>query len=472
MKKIFKIMIATLAFVFMMPVAFCSNLVASAATKPASSVVSLSTFSATVNDIISDYVQIKNREPGSVGEKQASEYIKNYLDTNTSLVAKNTTYVKDGIQTFRFESKFSRLYETSQNIIYTLKSSKETTKKVIIGCHYDSIAIDMNMESETYGKHIASESVNGSAGNVAITLGLAKYLNAENLDFDVEFVFFGAGESNQAGSKYYATGISSQDKSNILAMININQVAVGKNLYFYMNEIETKSDKFVSGVLRDNSVNVLKVSTANLNKVLLDEKSDLGLSYTHMALESDNASFMKEEIPTINIFAGDYSTGITIGRQEFAGKDLITYTTNDSLDYIAKNLTDYSVEDNLYEVFKAVYYVINDASFVKTFEAASNEMNWFYKIFASENLPFYLTVVAFIVFVIVAMYIYYKLSVRAYHANIEMEFLSSVMKITDQIDKTGKDDKVAKVVSQVIANDIKKDKTIKVKKEKKDGDKN
>ena len=52
-----------------------------------------------------------------------------------------------------------------------------------------------------------------------------------------------------------------------------------------------------------------------------------------------------------------------------------------------------------------------------------------------------------------------------------MEFLSSVMKISDQIDKNGKDDTVAKVVSQVIANDIKKEKVIKVKRQKKDKDK-
>jgi hypothetical protein len=76
--------------------------------------------------------------------------------------------------------------------------------------------------------------------------------------------------------------------------------------------------------------------------------------------------------------------------------------------------------------------------------------------------------VAFIVFIIVAMFVYYRLSIKAYHANVELEFLSSVMKITDGLDKGDKSEDVAKVVTQVVANDIKKDKVIKKKSTKKD----
>ena len=58
-------------------------------------------------------------------------------------------------------------------------------------------------------------------------------------------------------------------------------------------------------------------------------------------------------------------------------------------------------------------------------------------------------------------------------SNVELEFLSSVMKISEQIDGQGTDANVPKAVSQLIANDIKKDKTIKrSKKDKKDEDEN
>ena len=467
MKKILKILMAAIACVFAIPATIASNLKASAAT--AGSVISYSNFESTVNSIISEYAIFDERLAGSEDEKNASEYIKEYLDNNTSLVARNDAYIKDGVQTFKFESIFSGVFETSQNIIYTLKSNKATEKKIIIGGHYDALAYDLNLNSETYGQTIASEGINGSAGSVATMLTLAKYLSADGLDFNIEFVFFGAGESNRAGSNYYTTGITEEDKENIICMINLSQIAYGENLYFYMNEVSTKSANFVEDVTYEGRVDIEKINTAHLNKVLLEnENNELGLGYTHVALDSDNINFMKEGIETINIFAGDYSNGIIIGRQEFEGADLITYTANDNIAYILENKEDYVIAENLYEVYKTIFVTITSDAFVSTFEASAGSTDFFYKVFTNSNLVLYLTVVVFIVLVVVALYVYYKLSVKAYYANIEMEFLSSVMKISDQLDKNGKDDTVAKVVSQVIANDIKKDKVIKVKKSKKD----
>ena len=470
MKKIFKFLILVLAFVIVIPSTVGAKNIASANT--VAPVVSESAFSSTVSGIINDYAAFKNRIAGSEGEEKAAEYIKSYLDnlstTNTLLVAKNNAYIKNGVQKFTFNSKFSNVVESSQNIIYTLSSKKKTEKKVIIGCHYDSMAIDMDMNSETYGDYIDSESINGSAASVATVLAIATYMPTDNLDFNIEFVFFGAGESNKAGSNYYTNGISKDDKKNIVCMINVNQVALGENLYFYMNEVETKSSKFVEDVVYENRIDISKVNVKHLNKVILGESNELGLDYNHIALDSDNVNFMSEGIETINIFAGDYSKGIIIGRQEFYGLDLITYTANDSLEYIATTLPDYSIESNLYTVFKTIYMTVTDADFVSVFESAKGSTNWFYKIFTNQTLVLYLTVVVFILFIIIAMYVYYKLTIKAYYANIEMEFLSSVVKITDQINKDGNDENVAKAVSQVIANDIKKDKVIKVKPSKDD----
>ena len=469
MKKIFKTFILVLACIIALPAVAISNLKASAVTTGA--ITSYASFESTVNSIVSEYAIFDERFAGSEDEKSASEYIKDYLDNNTSLVARNDAYVKDGVQIFTFESIFSGVFETSQNIIYTLKSSKVTDKKIIIGCHYDAIAYDFNINSDTYGEIIASESINGSAGSVATMLALATYLSADGLDFNIEFVFFGAGESNKAGSKYYSNGITEEDKENIICMINLSQIAYGENLYFYMNEVSTKSANFVEDVTYDNRVEIERINTVHLNKILLDaEQNELGLNYTHVALDSDNINFMNEGIETINIFAGDYSKGIVIGRQEFEGSDIITYTSNDSIAYILENKKDYVIAENLYEVYKTIFVTITNEDFVSTFEASAGSTDLFYKFFTNSNLVLYLTVVVFIVLVIVALYVYYKLSVKAYYANIEMEFLSSVMKISDQIDKNGKDDSVAKVVSQVIANDIKKDKVIKVSKKKKNKD--
>ena len=62
---------------------------------------------------------------------------------------------------------------------------------------------------------------------------------------------------------------------------------------------------------------------------------------------------------------------------------------------------------------------------------------------------------------------HYKLTEKSYYANIEVEFLTSVVKISDHVDKNSANGEVAKIVGQVIANDIKKNKTIRPDKKKK-----
>ncbi len=468
MKNLFKILAFMLIAVIAVPLGLNKNLNRASAVG-ATSFASATEFSGTVGAILSEYSELKNRIPGSEGEKLASEYISNYLNSNTTLVAVNNTHIKNGVQSFDFECDFTNTYKTSQNIIFRLNSSiPNTTKKVIIGCHYDAVAFDMDTTSETYGDFIDSASINGSAGNVATLLAIAQYFPTTELNFNIEFVFFGAGESSNAGSSYYAKGISKEDKENVLCMINVDQVALGQNLYFYMNEIETKSSIFVSDVNYENRIDIEKVNLAHLNKSYIVEESELGLNYSHIALQSDNVSFMKENIETINIFAGDYSNGIVMGRCEFTDFDLLTYTANDNIEYILNTFKEYSIEGKLYEVYKMVCHNLTDFDFVSVFDEARGGANWFLKLFGNQTLVIYLTVIVFIIFVMIAMYIYYKLSIKAYHANIELEFLSSVVKITDSIDKTGKDENVAKVVSQVIANDIKKDKVIKGKPPKND----
>ena len=78
MKKILKFLVFVIAFIIAIPSTVGAVAVADASTVTA--VVSKSTFSETVNEIINDYSVFKNRLAGSNGEKQASEYIKGYLN--------------------------------------------------------------------------------------------------------------------------------------------------------------------------------------------------------------------------------------------------------------------------------------------------------------------------------------------------------------------------------------------------------
>lgn len=468
MKKLKRILACVMLSLLMIP-AFMNVGVRANAAQNQSNIFTKSTFGAEVNAILTEneFLKFKERMPGSEGELKAAQYIINYLDLIPAISKKNDNHVKEGVQGFQFESTFDGLLKTSQNIVYST-NNKKFDKKVIIGCHYDAFAMEQNPETLEI-EYVASESINGSAGNVAFLLALAKNLEYMTLDYNVEIVFFGAGESNNAGSKIYSQGISSKEAENILCMINIDEIAYGKNLYFYSHEVKTKATEFVADVIKENKVDVDEIDVVNLNKLTMVQ-DELNLGYTHIALQSDNINFMKLGITTFNFFAGDYSTGLVAGKSEFLDEDNITYTENDNLTYIAETQKADFVVNNLYETYKAVTSVLTDFDFVKVMTASVGETSWFYDMFANSNLVLYLTVVAFFVILIIAMFVYYRLSIKAYHANVETEFLSSVVKICEQIDENGTDPNIPKAVSQVIARDIKKDKTIKSRRKKKDSE--
>ena len=411
--------------------------------------------------IVEDYSKLKVRIAGSDGEKEASEFILQYLMSDGTLVPTNMGNSL-GVQTFRFTSIFDGKQYDSQNISYSYVSGTKTDKKVIIGCSYDSIAFNDKLEA------VENEGINGSAGSVAVLLALSKYIPKFAPEFNIDFVFFGAGESNNAGSVYYTNGISKEDSENILLMLNIDKVAVGKNLYFYSDEKSNAFSKFASSVSKQNELAVNNVDTVHLNKILLETPNEIGLNYTHIAQSSNNINFMKLGILSLNLFAGEYDDGVVIGRSEYAGKNAITYTENDTLEYINKNLGDKTVSNNLSQTFGFVQRVLTDTGFVKACETAAHENDSFYSIFTNQKLVIYLTVLAFVISVIVAMLIYYKLTVRAYHADIDSQFAISVLSITENLGESITSAEVPKAVSQMIATDIKKDKRIKQKKKKND----
>ncbi len=464
MKRIFKVLGCLLFAVF---ICF-GNITFYSKAEAVGQTVTQSMFENEINIILAEIIKYNDRTAGSEDEKKLADFIHQYLSTNENLVPKSNAYIEDGIQNFTFESTLTGKYETSQNVIFGYSSGEKNAKKVIIGCNYDAIALKNAEISEGEdsaignGSLVKTEGVNTSASSVATLLATSKFLNYNQINFDIEFVFFGAGESNYAGSKIYANGIADENKSDILAMINFDNIALGENLYFYMDEIETKNSKFVGEVAYKNQLDISKVDTTHLAKI---ENIDngLGLNYSHIAMESDAINFTKKGIPSINIFAGDYNSGLIVGRCEFLGKNVVSYTANDNIEYITENYGFDAVNKNLFEVFKSVDTLLTDFDFQNTF-ANTASTSWFYKIFANEKLVVYLTVFAFLALIVVATFIHYKLSVKAYHANVELEFLSSVVKISEEIDKKGEDSNVPKVVSQVIASDIKKDKTIKQKK--------
>ena len=452
-----------LGFVLLLVVVFSSFGGVGQTAHASNFLLSYSQYSEEVQKILNEFCAYKTRIAGSENEEDASKYIHSYLKTNaTKLSAKNDAATVDGVQEFMYMSEFSGIYENSQNIVFEYKSASKTDKKVILACNYDA---PLKYDEEK-GEFVSYENdaLNASAAGVASMLMLAQTLPNYSLSYNLEFVFFGASETYNEGSEFYLNGLSEDDAEDVLCVINIDKIAFGNNMYFYIDEIKTDFSKYVSKVCSSFSK---EIDLTHLNKTEFVE-TELELGYSHIALDSDNVKFMKRGIATINMFAGDYEAGIVMGRREYSDKELITYTENDTLAYAKKHLGETEIVDNLFLVNSTIETLLNDSGFVKNASKSYGQTEWFYKIFANEKLVLWCSMVAFVVVLIVAMWIHFKLTEKSYYANIEVEFLSSVVKISEHVDKNAGDKDIAKVVGQVIANDIKKNKTIRPERKKKD----
>ena len=459
MKRIIKLVASVVSAIVLM---FTLTINSPNRTANANSNATIDDFNNTIEAILNDYVAFNDRLPGSDGEKQAGDYIISYLNGTNCLPYQNN-YISDGIQNFNFESVLDGTYYSSRNIIYNYNSSVETDKKIIIGCSYDAIAYKVSDSGEVTGI-TTSESVNGSAGSVALLLALAKYLPQNNYSFNIQFIFFGAGVSNNAGSEFFTQGISEDDAKNILLMINLDNIAVGKNLYFYVDEIENNFSKYASEFLYQNEYGLKKISLSNIGKVVLDETDELGLSYTHISLISNNVQFMKAGILSMNIFSGDYSSGITLGRCEYSGKTVVAFTQNDNLTYIKEQYGENSIKENLYTVFSSLEGLLSDSGLESACVSSYKQTAWLYNIFGNKRLVTFLTFGATLILACVYMIIHYNLTKKAYYANIEMGFVKTVLNITTNIGGKADDEDVPKFISEILVNDIKRDKRIKGKK--------
>ena len=123
MKKLAKIL--TSLFVVLVSIFTFGAFAVPSTSASATELQSQSAFETDIMTVLNEYVTYTDRVAGTDGEKNASEYIRNYLSTQTSLTAKNNAYITDGVQTFSFGSIFTSLYETSQNIIFEYNSGNE-----------------------------------------------------------------------------------------------------------------------------------------------------------------------------------------------------------------------------------------------------------------------------------------------------------------------------------------------------------
>jgi aminopeptidase YwaD len=116
---------------------------------------------------------------------------------------------------------------TSKNIIATMKSKKQNNgKNIVVGAHYDGVD---------------TPAANDNASGIATVMEAARVISKKELDCDIKFIAFGAEEIGLVGSNYYVGSLTPKERSNIIAMINLDMVGVGDTLTVHTMKSDTKS---------------------------------------------------------------------------------------------------------------------------------------------------------------------------------------------------------------------------------------
>lgn len=248
------------------------------------------------------YVDIKssvqNRTAGSEGEKFLANKLATYLQVNGfSKFADLDGY----LQEFKIKKG------TSNNVLGVIDNQAE--KYVIIGAHYDAVY----EVGKSYGY---SDNMSGVVANLI----MAENLKSQN-QFNVIVAFWGAEETGCNGSMHFAKNLPNQIRQNVMLYVNYDSIGAGDYLYYYHNDFQTKYgktlDKFFKGYDIKKYANQLYATNANL-----------GINYTNLGLNSDNSSFLKQAMNSLNFWAGNLDANNGLGFFETKNHDKIMHNTD------------------------------------------------------------------------------------------------------------------------------------------------
>lgn len=228
------------------------------------------------------------------------------------------------------------------NIVATV--NKNTSQKVIVGAHYDSV----------------EQGANDNAVGVATLYFSMKQVveRYAQLPCTVVFVAFDAEEVGGLGSYEYVRQMTDVDKQNTLAFFNVDSIGSGDNLYVYCEGKPTQLQQLVL----DNTFGATHKPYAkgtypvpNLNN---------GLSYYDKMHNSDYTAFRVENIPCAMYFSGTYSASVW-DYKESANVNKQTMNTNQDT---FENLARYSGEQfvqRIATVSQSISQVVTSSNFVE-----------------------------------------------------------------------------------------------------------
>ena len=256
------------------------------------------------------------RKGGSDGEKNTLEYILSNLAGVSGLTAINNGYFNAGKQIVDFEDSdgFSK---STYNVGIRYPSTNASAKTISILTNVSNTPIitysyDSNGNAKKNYNYV--EAVNESAGSVAMMMAMAKYLanNSFTFNFNIDFIFCGAGDENSCGAQAYKRSIS-QDISKNPLIICLNKITVGDYNYFYAQDFSSEYEKYVAKYLNSGyGFKEFNKTTALVNNYSTNNE----MAFAHAGIEGSAEVFAGTAFNLVSIFSGNYNGISSLGRPE------------------------------------------------------------------------------------------------------------------------------------------------------------
>lgn len=241
--------------------------------------------------------EIGSRVFGTSGETAAKAYIEEQFEQMG---------YKPYVQPFTFTKRGTN-YSSANVMAY--KPGK-SSKQVIVGAHYDSVA--------------TGKGADDNASGVGVMLEVADVLKNISTPYSIVFVAFGAEEGGLNGSNFYAKQMTADDIENTVGMINLDSLAVGDKMYVHGSAGD-------AGFIRDQALNIAE-------KKKLDIGINPGLNPDYPAGTtgdwSDHAPFNKLGIPFAYFESTNWEIGDLDGYEQTEEYGGVWHTKNDTLSFI------------------------------------------------------------------------------------------------------------------------------------------
>lgn len=227
------------------------------------------------------------------------------------------------LKEFVFENvNYDKKSDRSFNVIARKPANVITDKTVVIGANYDNAA-ELVL---TNGNKVGGEGVYGNAGGVIALLETAAVLKDMSLPFNIEYVAFGAGESNAAGSGKYI----SESNDDVILMINYNKLVGGEYMYMYSDEVDTIHNDYFYDIAGEAHLNIAK-TPKYIHNILNQYIGGTHLMYYKEPMIGDHIGFSVNGTMVISYTSANFSDRSYNYVSEYAGKANIYYTGADTL---------------------------------------------------------------------------------------------------------------------------------------------